>query len=207
MTASRSHQLPKAGVWAFLLLFPACLSGQVPPEFNPAWARVSGELRDSLEAAGMVGSSWAFLKDGEFLAQETFGFAEMETGRRVDEATIFHWGSITKTLTGIAIFQLRDRGLIDLDDPIIRYVPELTAAHNPFGTMDQITLRHLLSHSSGFRGSTWPWGGGEDWHPHEPTRWEQLVAMMPYTEILFPPGAVGPTPTPESSSLARSSSG
>ncbi len=55
--------------------------------------------------------------------------------------------------------------------------------------MEEITIRHLLSHSSGFRGSTWPWGGGEAWHPHEPTRWEQLVAMMPYTEILFPPGS------------------
>jgi CubicO group peptidase (beta-lactamase class C family) len=137
----------------------------------------------------MVGSSWAFLKDGEVLGMETFGFADLETGRRVDEATIYHWGSITKTLTGIAIIQLRDRALISLEDPISRYVPELALVHNPFGSMEQITLRHLLSHSSGFRGPTWPWGGGEDWHPHEPTRWEQLVAMMPYTEILFPPGS------------------
>ena len=76
-----------------------------------------------------------------------------------------------------------------LDDPILKYVPELAQAHNPFGPMEQITIRHLLSHSSGFRNPTWPWGGGEDWHPHEPTRWDQVVAMMPYTEVLFPPGS------------------
>ena len=137
----------------------------------------------------MVGSSWAFLLDGEILALETFGHAHLESGREVDENTIYHWGSITKTLTGIAVLQLRDRGLLDLDDPILDYVPELSEVHNPFGAMDRITLRHLLSHSGGFRNPTWPWGGGEEWHPHEPTRWEQLVAMMPYTEILFPPGS------------------
>ncbi len=182
------------GCWAWalaLLLIPlqGPLGAQNPGEFQSTWTRVSAELRDTLEASGMVGSSWAFLEGGRVLAQETFGFADLESGRLVDESTIFHWGSITKTLTGIAILQLRDRGLLTLDDPILRYVPELARVHNPFGPMEGITLRHLLSHSSGFRNGTWPWGGGEEWHPHEPTRWEQLVAMMPYTEILFPPGS------------------
>ena len=53
--------------------------------------------------------------------------------------TIYHWASITKTMTGIAIMQLRDRGLLSLDDPIIRYVPELARVHNPFGDTDAIT--------------------------------------------------------------------
>src|SRR4030095_2609788 len=55
--------------------------------------------------------------------------------------------------------------------------------------MEAITLRHLLSHSSGFRSPTWPWGGDLPWHPFEPTQWSQVVAMFPYTEILFPPGS------------------
>ncbi len=182
--------LRASGMWIWLfLLLPLPLFGQTNTQFENAWSQVSAELRDTLEATGMVGSSWAFLREGRVLAHETFGHADLETGRRVDEATIFHWGSITKTLTGIAIFQLRDRGLIGLDDPILVYVPELARVHNPFGPMDQITLRHLLSHSSGFRGSTWPWGGAEEWHPHEPTRWDQIVAMLPYTEILFHPGS------------------
>jgi CubicO group peptidase (beta-lactamase class C family) len=45
-----------------------------------------------------------------------------------------------------------------------------------------------MSHTAGFRNPTWPWGGDQPWHPFEPTEWSQLVAMMPYTEILFPPG-------------------
>ena len=38
------------------------------------------------------------------------------------------------------------------------------------------------------RSSTWPWGGDKPWHPFEPTEWSQLVAMFPYTEVLFEPG-------------------
>ena len=162
---------------------------QVPTEVGEAWATLSNELRNTLDAEGMVGASWAFLQDGALVAHETFGVANLETNRAVDEATIYHWGSITKTLTGIAILQLRDRGQIELDDPIIQYVPELKVVHNPFGAMEDITIRHLLSHSSGFRNPTWPWGGGEEWHPHEPTQWDQIVSMLPYTQILFSPGS------------------
>jgi CubicO group peptidase (beta-lactamase class C family) len=85
--------------------------------------------------------------------------------------------------------QLRDRGRLSLDDPAVRYVPELRLAHNPFGPIEAVTLRHLLSHSAGFRNPTWPWGGDKPWHPYEPTEWSQLVAMMPYTEVRFAPGS------------------
>jgi len=172
-----------------LTVLPGTARTQEPPGFRQAWQAISRELEDTLQASGMVGASWAFVRGDEVLALETFGFADLETGRHVDEATIYHWGSITKTLTGIAIMQLRDRGMLSLDDPILRYVPELEAVHNPFGPMEAITLRQLLSHSAGFRGPTWPWGGSEPWHPHEPTRWSQIVSMLPYTEILFEPGS------------------
>jgi CubicO group peptidase (beta-lactamase class C family) len=138
---------------------------------------------------GIVGSSFMLVQDGQVIAQEFFGLANQEKQQPVDENTIYHWASITKTFTGIAIMQLRDRGLLKLDDPIVKYLPELKAVHNPHGEMSQITIKHLMTHTSGFRGPTWPWGGDKDWQPHEPQHWEQLVAMMPYTEISFKPGS------------------
>jgi CubicO group peptidase (beta-lactamase class C family) len=129
------------------------------------------------------------IQDREVIAQEFFGLADIKKQEPVDEDTIFHWASITKTFTGVAIMQLRDRGLLKLDDPIVKYLPELSAVHNPFGDMSQITIRHLMAHTAGFRAATWPWGGEKDWRPFEPQHWSQLVAMMPYTEILFKPGS------------------
>lgn len=142
-----------------------------------------------LKQHGIVGSSFYFIHDNQVVAKEHYGLAHREQNRAVDEQTIFHWASITKTFTGIAIMQLRDRGLLKLDDPILKYVPELKAVHNSFGKMEDITIRHLMSHSAGFRSGTWPWGGDKDWHPHEPQAWSQLVAMMPYTNIEFAPGS------------------
>jgi len=46
----------------------------------------------------------------------------------------------------------------------------------------------LLNHTAGFQGPTWPYDKGLAWEPFEPTEWAQLVAMMPYEQLLFPPG-------------------
>lgn len=168
---------------------PSRLGAQLPAGFEAAWSDVSEEWRTTVKQEGVVGASLALVHDGRLVRLETEGMADLAEGRPIDESTIYHWASITKTFTAIAIMQLRDRGLLTLDDPIVDYVPELRDVHNPFGSMEEVTLRHLLTHSAGFRASTWPWGGDREWHPHEPTEWSQLVSMIPYTEILFEPGS------------------
>jgi CubicO group peptidase (beta-lactamase class C family) len=152
------------------------------------WSAVEQIFRQQARAAGIVGGSILVVGDGAVVAAATEGFQDLATKRAVDADTIFHWASITKTLTGIAIMQLRDRGLLALDDPIVKYVPEFRAVHDPFGDISEVTIRHMMTHSSGLRAPTWPWGGDKPWHPFEPTQWEQLVAMFPYTELNFAPG-------------------
>jgi len=144
--------------------------------------------RDEAKTAGIAGSSFYVVRDGKTVAADHLGEQDADAHVAVDAQTIYHWASITKTMTGIAIMQLRDRGLLKLDDPILRYVPELAAVHNPFGDTNAITLRQLMSHSAGFGGGTWPWRDHE-WQPFEPKGWAQLVAMFPYTEVKFKPGA------------------
>jgi len=173
-------------------LIPALLASALafqPAPAADAWSRVATAYRQRVQQAGIVGSSLMFVKEGRVVHKAFEGYQDRDARRNVDEDTIFHWASITKTFTGVAIMQLRDRGLLKLDDPAIKYVPELRQVHNPFGDMSQVTIRHLMSHSGGFRAGTWPWGGDQPWHPFEPTRWEQVVAMFPYTELLFKPGS------------------
>lgn len=158
-------------------------------KFPAAWEKFRSQYLTELKDAGIVGSSFVFLKDNKVVAHEYYGSANLEKNQAIDENTIYHWASNTKPFTGIAIMQLRDRGLLKLDDPVTKYLPELRAVHNPFGAMDDITIRHLMTHSAGFRNPTWPWSDGKDWEPFEPTEYSQLVAMLPYTEILFKPGS------------------
>lgn len=168
-----------------LLSLTAAISAQQPPD---GWSDVRTFFVDGVKREGLVGASLAWVRDGKLEVIETTGLADRASGAPVTRDTIYHWASITKTFTAVAIMQLRDQGKLTLDDPIVDYVPELALVHNPHGKMRDITIRHLLSHSAGFRGGTWPWGGDKAWHPFEPPAWEQVAAMMPYTEILFPPG-------------------
>ena len=156
---------------------------------DDAWKQVESEFTQKLTENEVVGGALLFLENGEVNKSHYHGYADKEKGRPVDEQTIFHWASITKTFTAIAIMQLRDLGLLSLDDPITDYLPDVRNIHNPYGSMHEITIRMALNHSTGLRNPTWPWGGGEEWHPFEPTEWEQLTTMFPYTKVHFEPGS------------------
>jgi CubicO group peptidase (beta-lactamase class C family) len=164
-------------------------SGSKLGKLDKALSDFKAVYEKELKVAGIVGSTFVFLKDHQIAAEYIYGSANIEKNQPIDENTIYHWASNTKPFTGIAIMQLRDRGLLKLDDPVTKYLPELRAVHNPYGSMDDITIRHLMTHSAGFRNPTWPWDKGEAWEPFEPTEYSQLVAMLPYTEILFKPGS------------------
>lgn len=177
-------------LFALLMVFmPGMALAQRSESVPSGWRGFTGAFDRFVAAEGVIGGGAVLVRGGRTIARYDRGLADRETGEAADSSTIYHWGSITKTLTAIAIMQLRDRGLLSLDDPITRWVPELRQLHNPFGSTDAITLRMLLSHSAGFQDPTWPYGDGKEWEPFEPTRWEQLVAMMPYQEVRFAPGS------------------
>jgi len=178
--------------FATLLLIASPLTATPALADERAFDAALGEFRQlhraGMQRAGIAGSSFYFVRDGRTVAADHLGLQDADAQVPVDAATIYHWASITKTITGIAIMQLRDRGLLSLDDPITRYVPELARVHNRFGDTNAITIRQLMSHSAGFRGGTWPWRD-QEWQPFEPPGWAQLEAMLPYTEVQFRPGS------------------
>ena len=142
---------------------------------------------------GIVGGGIAIVHGQDPATEFFFGVMRNGAHQRVDAETSYNWASITKTMTAIAILQLRDRGKLSLDDPAVRYVPKLRQVHDEFGPVDAITIRDLLTHSGGFRNPTWPWDCDDpancDWQPFEPTHWEQVAAMVPYTHVAFRPGS------------------
>ena len=170
---------------ALTFVAPAIATAQAPP----AWAGFTRTFQAYADSDKVVGASVVLMKNGHVIGRYDTGDADRAAKIAVDSQTIFHWGSITKSLTAISIMQLRDRGKLSLDDRIVRWVPELRTMHDAFGMIDSITIRMLLSHTAGFQSGTWPWGNNKPWEPFEPTTWNQLVAMMPYQELLFRPGS------------------
>ena len=177
------------------LLVPAfvLVAGLLSPSSFAQIAPFHARFDSVLTQHSIVGGGFAFIHGTDAPVQFSYGEARAESHVPIDNDTAYNWASITKTMTAIAILQLRDRGKLSLDDPAVRYVPELREVHDAFGPIDAITIRQLLSHSGGFRNPTWPWDCDDatncDWQPFEPTRWGQVMAMLPYTHVAFLPGS------------------
>ncbi len=182
---------------ALLALAALAPAPPAPASTAPIFDQLRSLFRSSLVQHRVAGASLLVLHNHQPVFEDFYGDANRATRAPVDRDTAFHWASITKTFTAVAILQLRDHGLLHLDDPAVRYLPELRQVHDPFGPIDNITVRHLLLHAAGFRGPTWPWTAepsqpssyDRSWEPFEPTRWSQVAALLPYTAVLFPPGS------------------
>jgi CubicO group peptidase (beta-lactamase class C family) len=82
--------------------------------------------------------------NGEIVYAKGFGFANLETRTKVTPDSVFRIGSITKSFTGTAILLLAEQGKLSLDDRLSKYFPEFTRGN-------EVTLRHLLTHTSGIQ--------------------------------------------------------
>jgi CubicO group peptidase (beta-lactamase class C family) len=97
-----------------------------------------------------VGLAVGVVRNGRLESLHGHGFADIASSTRINEDTVFRIGSITKTLTAIAVMQLWEQGLVDLDAPAndylraYRLVPANTAWR-------PATVRHLLTHTAGIR--------------------------------------------------------
>jgi CubicO group peptidase (beta-lactamase class C family) len=104
-----------------------------------------GEILDRHRAAGVaIGVVRA---DGSSHIRAR-GFADVDAGRLVTADTVFRIASITKLFTAVAVLQLHERGLIDLDAPAGDYLGAYRLASDPPG-FSPPTVRHLLTHTSG----------------------------------------------------------
>jgi len=121
-------------------------------EFAATTAAAIALVTQMMEQFSIPGVTVA-LVDAEtgFTWTQGFGYADTETGRLVDAYTMFPVGSSAKPFTAMAVMQLVEQGIIDLDEPIVTYIPEFSQLPNPLvgGNYENITVRMLLSNTSG----------------------------------------------------------
>ncbi|SHG51492.1 serine hydrolase domain-containing protein [Ornithinibacillus halophilus] len=93
------------------------------------------------------------VKDNQILYSQSFGSTSIESPQnRVNADTIFSIQSITKSFTAMALLHSEENTNFSLDDPIIRYLPYFRTKS---GNFDEITTRHILSHTAGFPENVW----------------------------------------------------
>lgn len=94
----------------------------------------------------LPGVAVGLAKDGQVFYEKGFGYRDVENQLKVMSDTVFAIGSITKSFTCVALLQLQEQGKISLHDSIKKYLLDF---HLKKGAADQITIHHLMTHTSG----------------------------------------------------------
>ena len=131
-----AKEMPRLVHLFLLLLLPLSLCGT-----NYNYTTLSETVDHELSKAGAPGAAVAIIRDGKVVFEHGFGYRS-RSGGAVGIHTRFEIGSDTKQFTACAILQLKERGLLALDDPLAKYVPEFPHAK-------EITLRELLNQTTG----------------------------------------------------------
>jgi CubicO group peptidase (beta-lactamase class C family) len=139
---------------ALLELPPAPAAGQAvaaPPAVQaaPADAAAIDKIFERWDRTSSAGCAVGVSAGGQVVHSKGYGMANLEYGIRIWPSTVFESGSVAKQFTAAAITLLAQDGLLSIDDPVRKYVPELPDFGSP------ILIRHFLTHTSGLR-SQWP---------------------------------------------------
>jgi CubicO group peptidase (beta-lactamase class C family) len=148
------NRLRRAGkVSKFLLaMVGTTIFGNKPPK-PPEGAVFSVDdletyVNNLVEMSRPPGLSLVVLKDGDTVYQKSFGLADGPNNIAATPDTVFQWMSMTKMTTAVAIVQLHERKVLNIGDPVVKHLPFFKVQH-PSDGGEQVTIRHLLNHSSG----------------------------------------------------------
>jgi CubicO group peptidase (beta-lactamase class C family) len=108
----------------------------------------SSTFKDDLKSNSVIGASFAVFDDKNMVWNDSYGFANKSLNESTSTNTRFLIGSITKVFTAVAILQLHEKGIINIDSSVNVYLPEF-AINQRFPHSKPITLRDVLTHHAG----------------------------------------------------------
>jgi CubicO group peptidase (beta-lactamase class C family) len=111
-------------------------------------ARVDGAFEAALRDKRIVGAVNIVMVDGQVAHRKAYGLRDRESGVAMTPETIFRLASITKPIVTAAVMRMIEQGKLSLDAPVTQWLPYLTPKL-PDGSAPAITIRHLLTHTSG----------------------------------------------------------
>jgi len=145
-----------------IVLAPSTFAAEGQPPASPEVTSAMQPYLDSYKLAGVV----AIVADrsGKVHYRNLLGYADVEANKPISEDNVFWIASMTKMFAGASIMMLVDEGKVSLDDPVTKFIPQLNKwmvvaekdeAHLLLKPLVRpVTIRHVLSHTSGLTGSS-----------------------------------------------------
>ena len=168
-----------------LFLVPA-VKAQSPisdqPEVAGGIKLLEAWIESQMAYRGLPGMSVGVVYGQKLIWARGFGYADVEQKIPATPATIYRMASVTKTFTATAIMQLRDAGKLSLDDPVVKHLAWFKVKSR-FADAPVITIRHLLTHTSGLpREAAFPY-----WVENNFPTIAQIKETLPDQEAAFAP--------------------
>ncbi len=136
-------------VLAVMFVLPVQAESPVEMELDARLRAVEAWFDLKMERELVPAGTAALVHDQDIVWEHAYGFADLETGRQAEPGTTFSICSISKLFTSIAIMDLVEEGRVDLDAEIQTYLPNLKLETSADVVVEPVTIRGLLSHSSG----------------------------------------------------------
>lgn len=128
-------------------------TGHRPAMQDPGWdvaiANFSRELMEQVSQDGVGGIAAGVVVNGDLVWAKGYGWSDRERRVPILPSAVSRTGSISKSITAMVLMRLVDRGIVRLDDPVERYLPEFSSVRNLPLDAGPVTLRHLASHTAG----------------------------------------------------------
>ena len=135
-------------ILVIILLYHLSPRTPSPPESINNITEFDAYLEELVNSGSPQGLSILIVKNDSIVYSKGFGWADKPNNIKATPETVYHWWSITKIPTAIAILQLEEQSKLELDDAVSKYLPFFEVKY-PSDKKNIITIRHLLNHSSG----------------------------------------------------------
>jgi len=120
----------------------------VNPDYKDIFMSIKQKIISDVENGTIPSVSISVAKDGKVIWQEAFGWADKTEKRAATPATIYSLASLSKPLTATGIMVLAEKGKIDLNESVEKYISPLTLKSYIYDSK-KVTVKHLLNHTSG----------------------------------------------------------
>jgi len=171
----------QAAFAVLMLLLASCGPSSAPPSYDAAIREGQSAAQELLDQ-GASAVTIALVDGKDVLWSQAFGLADREAGQAASRTTMFGVGSVSKMFAAVAVMQLVDRGVVDLDTPLVTYLPDFRMASEGY---ESVTVRMLLDHSSGFPGTDYR---NADLRSPAPAYLDQVLQTLSISRLKAPPG-------------------
>lgn len=187
-----SHFLKRVTLIAIiLLLFNSCATAppkapihQEKGDYGYVKEYMSWFIQKEMKDKDIIGLSISLVDDQKIVWQQGFGYADRKNKIKAAPDTVYRAGSISKLFNGMAVMKLVESGKMDIDRPLVTYLPQFKIKSR-FGHTDGITPRTILTHHSGLPSD---WIDGM-W-AKQPMPFTQLVHEIKDEYVAYPPNTV-----------------